>query len=256
MSSGPPAHRSLQHWRWLRPLPTRRRGRGPPTGIGGSRCSALLVSVPSLRHDRLHAGTSLQYCLSWRDRWGGGQERLGRCRTPYERTRGRKLTPAFLLYEGLLQVWASQTKSREPDERGRRPAAGLRVPQRRSVTCSDCVLVVEDEEQVRVLAEGILEEAGYRIVSAATIPEALALLRGDTAVEAIFTDLQLAENGPGDIELGAEARTIRPKVKVLYTSGQGTTDGTKALMVEGSTFLPKPYTPEQLTAAIAGLFAG
>jgi CheY-like chemotaxis protein len=74
-----------------------------------------------------------------------------------------------------------------------------------------CVLVVEDEEQVRVLAEGILEEAGYRIVSAATIPEALALLRGDTAVEAIFTDLQLAENGPGGIELGAEARTIRPK---------------------------------------------
>jgi CheY-like chemotaxis protein len=119
-----------------------------------------------------------------------------------------------------------------------------------------CVLVVEDEEQVRVLAEGILEEAGYRIVSAATIPEALALLRGDTAVEAIFTDLQLAENGPGGIELGAEARTIRPKVKVLYTSGQGITDGTKALMVEGSTFLPKPYTPEQLTAAIAGLFAG
>jgi CheY-like chemotaxis protein len=114
-----------------------------------------------------------------------------------------------------------------------------------------CVLVVEDEEQVRVLAEGILEEAGYRIVSAATIPEALALLRGDTAVEAIFTDLQLAENGPGGIELG-----IRPKVKVLYTSGQGITDGTKALMVEGSTFLPKPYTPEQLTAAIAGLFAG
>ena len=118
-----------------------------------------------------------------------------------------------------------------------------------------CVLLVEDEEQVRVLAEAIIQDAGHRTMSAATVPEALALLQGDISVEAIFTDLHLVENGPGGIELAAEARAMRPKVKVLYTTGEGITDGTRALMVEGSTFLPKPYTPDQLTAAIAALFA-
>jgi CheY-like chemotaxis protein len=119
-----------------------------------------------------------------------------------------------------------------------------------------CVLIVEDDEQVRVLAEAILQDAGHRTVSAATVPEALALLQGDITVEAIFTDLQLVENGPGGIELATEARNSLPKVKVLYTTGEGITDGTKALMVEGSAFLPKPYTPDDLTAAIAALFGG
>ena len=118
-----------------------------------------------------------------------------------------------------------------------------------------CVLVAEDDEQVRVLAESIIQAAGYRTVSAATVPEALALLQDDTSVEAIFTDLQLVEDGPGGIELAAEARGIRPEIKVLYTTGEGVTDGTKALMVEGAAFLPKPYTPDDLTAAIQALFA-
>jgi DNA-binding NtrC family response regulator len=118
-----------------------------------------------------------------------------------------------------------------------------------------CVLIVEDDEQVRVLAESIIQDAGYRTVSAATVQEALALLKGDaTSVEVVFTDLQLVDNGPGGIELAVEARNIRPKVKVLYTTGEGITDGTKALMVEGSAFLPKPYTPDELTASIAALF--
>jgi len=117
------------------------------------------------------------------------------------------------------------------------------------------VLVVEDDEQIRVLADAIIQDAGHRTVSAATFQEALALLQSDISVEAIFTDLHLVENSPGGIELATEARGIRPKVKVLYTTGEAITDGTKALMVEGSAFLPKPYTLDQLTASIAALFA-
>jgi hypothetical protein len=39
---------------------------------------------------------------------------------------------------------------------------------------------------------------------------------------------------------------MRPGLKVLYTSGQGVTDGMIALFVENSAYLPKPYTVEQL----------
>ena len=41
-----------------------------------------------------------------------------------------------------------------------------------------------------------------------------------------------------------------PDLKVLYVSGQPTTDGMTALFVEGSRFLPKPYTVDQLEAEI------
>ena len=39
---------------------------------------------------------------------------------------------------------------------------------------------------------------------------------------------------------------MRPRLKVLYTSGQAVTDGMAALFVNNSAFLPKPYTVKQL----------
>ena len=117
-----------------------------------------------------------------------------------------------------------------------------------------CVLVVEDEEQVRVLAAAIIQDAGYRTISAATTTEALALLQGDISIEALFADINLLDGGPSGIELARQARAMRPAIRVLYTTGDSVTDGTRALMVEGSAFLPKPYNPDQLSAAIAQLF--
>jgi len=117
-----------------------------------------------------------------------------------------------------------------------------------------CVLVVEDDEQVRDLAEAIIQESGHRTMSAATVPEALALLEGDTSIEALFTDIKLVEDGPTGLDLAVAARQRRPNLRVLYTTGQVVTDGMKALMVEGSAYLPKPYTPDQLSAMIADIF--
>lgn len=112
------------------------------------------------------------------------------------------------------------------------------------------VLIMEDETQVRVLAEEILKEAGHQTLSAANVPEALALLRAYELINVLFADIKLEENGPTGLELAQKALAIRPKLKVLYTTGAGITDGTKALFVEGSAFLPKPYTPAQLIEGI------
>jgi DNA-binding NtrC family response regulator len=117
-----------------------------------------------------------------------------------------------------------------------------------------CVLVVEDEEQVRVLAEAIIQDIGHRTMSAATVLEALALLDGDTSIEALFTDIKLAEDGPTGLDLAVAAREKRPNLRVLYTTGQVITDGMKALMVDGSAMLPKPYTPDKLSSMIAKIF--
>jgi len=51
------------------------------------------------------------------------------------------------------------------------------------------VLIVEDEDQVRVLAESYLRENGHRTLSASTAAEALALLGVSDGIEILFTDI-------------------------------------------------------------------
>lgn len=113
------------------------------------------------------------------------------------------------------------------------------------------VLVVEDEEQVLVLAKSYLEEQGHKALSADTIDGALAILGGDEPVDVLFTDIGLHEVKDAGLELAKQAVERRPSIQVLYTTGQTVTDGMKALFVKGSALLEKPYTVDQLAAALA-----
>jgi DNA-binding NtrC family response regulator len=123
------------------------------------------------------------------------------------------------------------------------------------------VLVVDDEEQVRVLAESILQGAGHRTLSAASVDQALALIRTDPSIELLFTDINLADDAqaglvhPG-LELAQQARRLHPDLRVLYTTSASVTDGVRALFVESSDFLAKPYDVNQLSAKVAGIAAG
>ena len=116
------------------------------------------------------------------------------------------------------------------------------------------ILLVEDEEQVRVLAESFLQTAGHTTLSAASPEQALALLAGPEPVDLLFIDLNLQGNAEAGISLAVKAVEIRPNLKVLYTSGQGVTDGMIALFVENSCYLPKPYTVEQLGTILSMKF--
>jgi DNA-binding NtrC family response regulator len=117
------------------------------------------------------------------------------------------------------------------------------------------VLVVEDEEQVLVLAKSYLEEQGHRALSADTIDGALAILGGDEAVDVLFADIGLHGDMQAGLELAKHAVERRPRLRVLYTTGQTVTDGMKALFVQGSALLEKPYTVDQLAAALAVHFS-
>jgi len=108
------------------------------------------------------------------------------------------------------------------------------------------ILVVEDEEQVRVLAESFLQTAGHSTLSAGSIEQALALLGSPEPIDLLFIDLNLKGESEAGLSLAVQAAEMRPELKVLYTSGQAVTDGMSALFVKSSAFLPKPYTIEQL----------
>lgn len=116
------------------------------------------------------------------------------------------------------------------------------------------VLIVEDEEQVRVLAESYLQEQGHQTISAATEDEALATLEATEHVDLLFTDIGLHGDIHAGIELAKRAVGRRRGLKVLYTTGQGVTGDMLALFVEGSAVLPKPYTVDQLQKILANQF--
>jgi DNA-binding NtrC family response regulator len=108
------------------------------------------------------------------------------------------------------------------------------------------ILLVEDEDQVRVLAESFLQTAGHTTLSAGSIEQALALFASPEPIDLLFIDLNLKGESEAGLSLAAKAVEMRPDLKVLYTSGQAVTDGMAALFVKNSAFLPKPYTVEQL----------
>jgi DNA-binding NtrC family response regulator len=112
------------------------------------------------------------------------------------------------------------------------------------------VLVVEDDDQVRVLAESCLKEQGHRTLTASTAAEALAALDVAKDVDILFTDIVLKDDIQAGLDLAKQAVERHPDLRVLYTTGQAVTDGMKALFVENSAVLNKPYTIEQLQTSL------
>jgi DNA-binding NtrC family response regulator len=127
---------------------------------------------------------------------------------------------------------------------------GLKVEQTMAV-----ILLVEDEEQVRVLADSFLQVEGNKTLSAGTVQQALALIEGDETIDLLFVDLKIQDDVEGGLKLAKKALEARANLKVLYTSGQAVTDGMMALFVGKSAFLPKPYTVEQLATTLLAKFS-
>jgi DNA-binding NtrC family response regulator len=113
------------------------------------------------------------------------------------------------------------------------------------------VLILEDEEQVHVLAESYLREQGHHTLSAATPVEALAALDVADGIDLLFVDIGIHDDHHAGLDLAKEARQRKSDLKVLYVTGQSVTDGMKAMMVERSALLEKPYTVEQLQHALS-----
>ena len=117
------------------------------------------------------------------------------------------------------------------------------------------ILIVEDDMFTREIAEMMIEDWGHNTLSASDIDEALSLLRSPQHIDALFTDIYLKTAVLGGCELAHQAIKLRPKLRVLYTTGNSITDKMTALLVEGAHFLSKPYTQHQLQNSVEKLLA-
>ncbi|OMI05976.1 histidine kinase [Bradyrhizobium brasilense] len=82
----------------------------------------------------------------------------------------------------------------------------------------ETILVLEDDEDVRTYSVETLRELGYRVIEAHDGPAALRLLEREPRVDLLFTDIVLP-GGLTGAQVAAQAKTVRPTLKVLFTTG-------------------------------------
>ena len=117
------------------------------------------------------------------------------------------------------------------------------------------ILIVEDDLFIRQLAELMIQDWDHRTFSAGDVDEALLLLRSPEHIDALFTDIYLKNAVLGGCDLARQAIELRPNLRVLYTTGNYVTDEMKALFVDGTHVLRKPYTQHQLQDSVENLLA-
>ncbi len=115
---------------------------------------------------------------------------------------------------------------------------------------SEVVLLVEDEDAVRVLTRRLLERDGYTVLEARDGRDALRVAaQYPQPIQIVVTDMVMP--GLGGRQVFEALREIRPDLRVLYTSGY--TDDEivrRGLLDTEAAFLEKPFTATSLGAAV------
>jgi HAMP domain-containing protein/CheY-like chemotaxis protein len=83
---------------------------------------------------------------------------------------------------------------------------------------SGTILVVEDDAAVLALVIQMLNDLGFRVITASDANGAMEIVRRGEPIDLIFTDVVMP-GGKTGVELAVEARELRPGIKVLLTSG-------------------------------------
>jgi CheY-like chemotaxis protein len=114
------------------------------------------------------------------------------------------------------------------------------------------ILVVEDDEHVRIVTVASLRDLGYVVLSASRPSEALAILGDPHRIDLLLSDVVMPEMDGR--KLADAALKLRPSLRVLFTTGY-----TKNAIVHngqldlGTNLLMKPFSVEQLGAKVASV---
>ena len=117
------------------------------------------------------------------------------------------------------------------------------------------VLVVDDEQPIRLYARRVLEGEGYQVTEAPNAFEAIALLAAGTPLDLLMADLHMPDLR-GD-EMARRIRTTRSDLKVLYVTGHiDRLLEDRPMLWEGEAYLDKPFSPGGLLEAVSLLLYG
>ncbi len=118
------------------------------------------------------------------------------------------------------------------------------------------ILLVDDDDAIRRLGQRLLARAGHEVREARNGNEALALY-GQVAADVVILDLIMPDKE--GLETIRELRRQHPGVKIVAMSGGGRGSAEDylqlALMMGARRILPKPFSKEELYAAVDALLA-
>jgi len=116
------------------------------------------------------------------------------------------------------------------------------------------ILVVDDEDSLRLLLGRALQKAGYEVVTAANGAAALQEFRAQPA-DLVITDLVMPEKE--GIETILELRQLQPALKIIAMSGGGYLEAQDYLQMAGKLgamgTLTKPFTAQRVQELVAEL---
>jgi CheY-like chemotaxis protein len=112
------------------------------------------------------------------------------------------------------------------------------------------VLVIDDEDFVVMLAQTVLQRAGFRVLSAMNADEGIETFRKNAdTVKAVLLDVMLGDADGSDVHRAL--RSIRPDIPIILSTGYTSADVDPAVSGTAATeFLQKPYQPETLISTI------
>ena len=113
------------------------------------------------------------------------------------------------------------------------------------------ILVVEDQEAVRAVACGFLEDFGYDVIEAGDGFQALAQLQENDDIDLMFTDVVMP-GGMNGFDLAQAAQSLKPLLKIVHTSGypKGAMVHQDEPRFKNGFIIMKPYRREELNKII------
>ena len=119
------------------------------------------------------------------------------------------------------------------------------------------ILLVEDEDSVRLVAERALTRAGYSVTTASDGDDGLTKVRARLETGGMF-DLVVSDvvmpalDGPG---MARALRQIAPGLPVLFMSGYAEEQLRREIDIENMYFIPKPFSVQQISGKVAEVLA-
>src|ERR1044071_1688476 len=117
------------------------------------------------------------------------------------------------------------------------------------------ILLLDDEQVVRDIAEVALTRAGYRLLETADPEEAIAAAASYRSEIALFITNHKLPDGRTGREVAEEILKTRPGMPVLHISGSPEEQlRTADNLTLGSFYLAKPFLPRQLVQKVTAIF--